>query len=102
MSTAGQAPVSASRTAEPAEHGSAVPSYTEFHPRWYRPRVSTYWWLGQWPYVKFILRELSSVAVAWTVAITLLQVRAILQGADAYAVFTQRMRSPIMVALNLI
>src|SRR6185312_12471129 len=49
-------------------HSSTAPAYTEFHPRWYRPRISTYWWLGRWPYVKFILRELSSVAVAWTVA----------------------------------
>jgi len=36
---------------------------TEFHPRWYRAPVSTYWWMGSWRYSLFILRELTSVAV---------------------------------------
>ena len=48
-----------------------APHYTEYHPRWYRPRVSTYWWLGRWPYLRFILRELSSLAVAFFVVLTL-------------------------------
>src|SRR5207302_2908108 len=52
-----------------------LPLYQEFHPRWYRPRVSVYWWLGQWQYLKFILREISSVFVAVFVVITLLQLR---------------------------
>ena len=52
-------------------------AYTEFRPKWYRPRVSTYWWLSQWSYSKFILRELSSVFVAYFIVITLLQVRAL-------------------------
>ena len=41
-----------------------TPQYTEYHPRWYRKRVSTYWWMGSWKYMKFILRELSSIFVA--------------------------------------
>jgi fumarate reductase subunit C len=52
--------------------------------------------------VKFILRELSSVAVAWTVAITLLQLWEIGRGSDAYAAFSHRMSSPVMIGLNLI
>src|SRR5438132_766531 len=43
--------------------------YTEYHPRWYRTRVSTWWWLARWPYLKFILREISSVFVAWFVVV---------------------------------
>ncbi len=61
--------------------------YTEFHPRWYRERVSVYWWLGQWQYLKFILRELSSVPVAIFVVITLFQLRALISGPAAYARF---------------
>lgn len=76
--------------------------YTEFHPCWYRPRISTYWWLGRWPYVKFILRELSSVAVAWAVAFTLLQLRYLSLGESAYATFARRAGSPIIIALNVI
>ena len=51
--------------------------YTGYHPRWYRERVSTYWWLWHWRYLKFVLREISSVFVALFVVITLLQVRAL-------------------------
>jgi len=78
------------------------PVYTEFHPRWYRTRVSTYWWLDRTPYVKFILRELSSIFVAFFVVITLLQIRALGQGPQAYPAFQQRLQAPIMIVLNII
>ena len=75
---------------------------TPYHPRWYRKRVSTYWWLGEWRYMKFILRELSSLAVAWLVVITLLQLRALLRGPEAYARFVAHLESPWLIALNVI
>jgi fumarate reductase subunit C len=75
---------------------------TEFHPRWYRAPVSTYWWMGSWRYLLFILRELTSVAVAWSVALTLLLLRSLVQGPDAYVRLTQCLRSPWMIALNVI
>jgi len=74
----------------------------EFHPRWYRERVSTWWWLGEWHYLKFILRELTSLSVAWFVVLTLFQLRALLHGPEAYAHFTSRLQSPLMIAFNLI
>ena len=64
-------------------------SYTLFHPRWYRPRVSVYWWLGEWHYLKFILRELSSVFVAVFVIETLFMLSALRDGPEAYAHFQQ-------------
>jgi fumarate reductase subunit C len=76
--------------------------YTEFHPRWYRAPVSVYWWLGQWQYLKFILRELSSVFVALFVVTTLFQVRALLRGPAAYARFEHWLQSPAAIALNLL
>jgi len=75
---------------------------SEFHPRWYRERVSTWWWLGEWHYLKFILRELTSISVAWFVVLTLFQLRALLHGPEAYARFTGRLQSPFMIALNAI
>ena len=75
---------------------------TEFHPRWYRAPVSTYWWIGSWRYLLFILRELTSVAVAWSVVMTLLLLRALLNGPEAYARFTHRMQSPVLIAFNII
>ena len=85
---------------EPAMHGNSA--YTEFHPRWYRPRVSTYWWLWQRSYTQFVLREISSTFAAWFVVVTLFQVNALLQGPAAYAQFSLRMKQPVALALNII
>ena len=78
------------------------PQYTEFHPRWYRPKVSVYWWLGEWHYLKFILRELSSVFVAVFVIETLLLLNALRGGPDAYAQFLRSMQNPFVILLNVI
>jgi len=77
-----------------------APVYTKYHPRWYRARISTYWWSQRWAYLKFILRELSSVFVAYFVVLILLQVRALTQGPDAYARFQEWLKAPIFIAAN--
>ncbi len=76
--------------------------YTEYHPRWHRPRVSTYWWLTRWPYAKFVLREVSSIFVAWYVVVILLEVRALAEGPFALARFQIWLQSPLIVALNAV
>ena len=86
----------------PAEAKPAASRYTEFHPRWYRPRVSVYWWMGQRQYLKFILRELSSVFVAIVVIETLLMLAALKGGPQTYAEFQNTMASPWMTLLNAI
>jgi fumarate reductase subunit C len=77
-----------------------IPAYTAYHPRWYRPRVSTYWWLWRWGYLKFILRELSSVCVAYFVVLILLHLRALSHGPEAYAAFQQWLKMPHIIVLN--
>ena len=42
-------------------------AHTPYHPQWHRTRPSTYWWLERPAYFAFILREVSSVFVAWFV-----------------------------------
>jgi fumarate reductase subunit C len=79
-----------------------LPVYTEYHPRWYRPRVSVYWWLGQWRYLKFILRELSSVFVALVVVMLLLELRALRGGPEAYARFQHQLKTPAVIAVSVI
>ena len=78
------------------------PIYREYHPRWLRPRMSTYWWAGKWPYVRFILRELSSVFVAWFVVFLLLLVNAISDGAASYERFANWSGHWWVVAINVI
>jgi fumarate reductase subunit C len=73
---------------------------TEYLPKTFRRRVSTYWWLDRWTYLKFILREVSSVFVAWFVILTLLQIAALKGGPADYAEFQEWLRNPILVALN--
>ena len=77
-------------------------SYTPYHPRWHRERVSTWWWLKKGSYLTFILRELSSVFVAWFVVFLLMLVAAVARGPDAYAEFLVWSRRPWVVALNLV
>ena len=81
---------------------SDKPTYTEYHPRWYRPRMSTYWWSGRWSYLAFILRELSSVFVAWFVVYLLLLVRAVSQGDAAYRQFLAWSGGPAVLLLNVV
>jgi fumarate reductase subunit C len=78
------------------------PSYTAYHPRWLRSRTSTYWWLMRGSYLAFILRELSSVFVAWFVVFLLLLVRAISRGESAYLEFLAWSATPVMLILNLV
>jgi fumarate reductase subunit C len=73
---------------------------TEYLPKTFRSRVSTYWWLGRWSYLKFILREISSVFIAWFVIMTLLQISALKRGPASYMEFEGWLRSPMVVALN--
>lgn len=80
----------------------AAPAYTEYHPRWYRKRVSTYWWMGNWKYLKFILRELSSIAVALGVGLTLLEINALRHGPEAYARLQQQLASVPLLAISAI
>jgi fumarate reductase subunit C len=77
-------------------------NYTPYHPRWYRKRVSTYWWTSQWRYLKFILRELTSLSVAYFVVLTLIMLDSLSQGPESYAVFQESMKSPLVIAINLI
>lgn len=74
--------------------------HTPYHPRWYRRRVSVWWWLKNPAYALFVVRELTSVAVAYFALLTLWQLRALTAGPEAYAAFLERMRSPAFLALN--
>ncbi len=73
---------------------------SDYHPQWYRARVSTYWWLERWSNLKFMLRELSSIFVAWFVILLMLQIHALTEGPEAYQEFQEWLRTPALVTLN--
>ncbi len=81
---------------------SAESHYTPYHPRWYRRRVSVWWWLQNRAYAGFVLRELTSVFVALFAGVSLWQLRALAEGPEAYARFLARLGTPLFVILNTV
>jgi len=81
---------------------SAGVRYTLYHPRWYRRRVSVWWWLQSRSYTGFVLRELTSVFVALFALVLLWQIRALAHGPEAYTRFLGRLRSPLFVAFHAV
>src|SRR5262245_66170548 len=79
-----------------------APTYTLYHPKWYRKRVSTWWWTQQWRSFKFILRELSSLAVIYFVCLLLWLLWSLEQGAESYHDFLAWMKAPWMIAFHVI
>ena len=70
--------------------------YTEYHPRWYRRRVSVWWWLESRPYTLFVTRELTSLAVAYFAFLFLWKLDALAAGPESYARFLEWMRNPAL------
>jgi fumarate reductase subunit C len=70
--------------------------------RLYRPRISTWWWTRRRTYLVFVLRELSSIFIAWFVVYLLLLVNAVGRGEAAYQDFLDWAASPWVIALNIV
>jgi succinate dehydrogenase subunit C len=79
-----------------------MPQYSQFQPKPYRPRMSAYWYLDQWDYLLYALREASSFFVAYFAIIILLQVAALGAGPAAYAKFEALLANPIMIIVNAV
>ena len=70
--------------------------------RTYRRPVSTWWWIGKRTYFVFVMRELSSIFIAWFVVFLLLLVAAVGRGGTAYQGFLDFAASPLIVAVNVV
>ena len=81
---------------------STPATYTRHHPRWYRRRVSVWWWLESWRYARFVIRELTSLAVAFFALITLLGLVSLSEGPTAWTLFLHWLRSPLSIFLHLV
>ncbi len=71
-------------------------------PELYHRPMSFWWWLQKRAYFNFILRELTCVFVGVFAVITILQIRALSQGPDAYAEFINRLRTPGFILFNTV
>ena len=77
------------------------PEYRLHHPKWHRRKVPIFWWLKKWSYMKFILRELTSLAVLYAAVLLLVQVVAVSRGEEAYANFLAFLERPGVIAANI-
>lgn len=68
----------------------------------YRQRPSIWWWVHKRSYLLFVLRELSSVFVAWFVAFTLALVWSVARGVERYERFLDVASNPFAIALNVV
>jgi fumarate reductase subunit C len=71
-------------------------------PLTYRRPMSTWWWTRKRTYFVFVMRELSSIFVAWFVVFLLLLLRAVTDGPAAYDDFLDWAASPFVVGLNVV
>lgn len=76
--------------------------HTEYHHRWLRQPVSTYWWLEKPSYFAFILREGTCMFVGWFVIYLLLLVHAVGQGPARYEQFLSWSATPVILILNVV
>ncbi len=70
--------------------------------RTYRWPMKTFWWVRRWSYFWFVMRELSSIFVAWFVVYLVLFVYAVGQGEAAYRRFLDWAASPWVTVLNVV
>lgn len=68
----------------------------------YRRPPPVFWWVRKPSYFVFVMRELSSLFVAWLVLYLLLFVRAVGRGQEAYVEFLDWATSPWLVVLNVV
>jgi len=71
-------------------------------PTMYRQPVSRLWWLKKRTYFMFVLRELSSVFVAWFAVFLMIMVVAIGRGEKSYQMFLDWAASPVIVVINVV
>ena len=79
-----------------------MPQYRQFQPKPYQPEMGTYWYFDRWPYLRFMLREASSIFVGWFAVVMLLQLKALIGGPAAYASFERWMATPAVFIVNVI
>jgi fumarate reductase subunit C len=70
--------------------------------QWYRKPVPKLWWLRRRSYLIFVLRELSSVFVAWFVVFLLLLIHAVGTGPRSYQQFLDFAKNPVVITVNVI
>ncbi len=76
------------------------PRHTPFHPRWHRRETPLSWWSRRWVYVRFILRELTSLAAGYAALLLLAEVWFVGRGPEAHAAFRSWLEHPAVILVH--
>lgn len=68
----------------------------------YKRKIPILWWTKRKSHIRFIVRELTSISVAFFAVILLLLIRSVSKGPDAYAGFIETLQSPFLIVLHII
>ena len=68
----------------------------------YQRRMSVFWWVHKPSYFLFVMRELSSIFVAWFVVYLGMFAISVEQGQQAYDDFLDRASHPVMLTVNAV
>ena len=68
----------------------------------YQRRIGVFWWVHKRSYFLFVMRELSSLFVAWFVVYLLMFIAAVGGGEQEYEEFLDRASSPLLLAVNAV
>jgi len=77
------------------------PMFYKGHPKLYFKRKPIFWWATKWKHFRFILRELTSLGVAYFSICLILLVRAISIGPDSYQFFLRWFSSPLGIIIDI-
>ena len=81
---------------------SRFPIYYKGHPRMFVKDKPIFWWAQKWVHGRFIIRELTSVPVAFYAILLILQIRAIGLGPEAHANFIDWLKTPWSITLHAV
>ena len=68
----------------------------------YYPKMRLTWWLERPSYVRFMIREVTSVFIAIFLVVLLIEVRKIAQGPEAYAAMVAKLRAPGWIVFHIV
>lgn len=61
-----------------------------------------FWWVRKWVHTRFILRELTSLSVAFYALVLLFHIRALSQGPEAYTNLLANLQTPVAIIVHAI
>ena len=72
------------------------------HPKLYFRRKRIFWWTHKWTHFRFILRELTSLAVAYFAVCLIVLIPAVSTGKESYEALMGLLQHPVLIVVNVV